>query len=87
MPTEGVSMNESKMAYKKQQERIFENTLLVNVKTEYSCYKVTDEHIYDSKALSELVNGVMKSNETVDKLFADGAYDGNNKSLSQNSIG
>ena len=41
--------------------------------------KVTDEHVHDSKALPELVNGVMKSDKkiTIDKLFADGAYDGN----------
>lgn len=40
--------------------------------------KVTDEHVHDSKALSELVKDIIKSNKTVGKLFADyGAYDGN----------
>jgi hypothetical protein len=44
--------------------------------------KVTDEHVHDSKALPELVDGILKSNDmttttTIDKLFADGAYEGN----------
>ena len=40
--------------------------------------KVTDdEHIHDSKVLPELVDGILKSDKTVDKLFADGAYDNN----------
>ncbi len=42
--------------------------------------KVTDEYVHDSKALPELVNDVIKSDKkiTIGKLFADGAYDGNN---------
>jgi hypothetical protein len=38
--------------------------------------KVTNEHVHDSKALPELVNGVIKSDSTaitaIGKLFADG---------------
>ncbi len=40
--------------------------------------KVTvNERVHDSKALSELVDGVIKSNTIAGKLFADGTYDGN----------
>ena len=47
---------------------------------------VTDEHVHDSKALPELVDSIIKSNNmtavaaatTIGKLFADGAYEGNN---------
>jgi hypothetical protein len=41
--------------------------------------KVTDEQVHDSKALPELVDDVMKSDRkiTIGKLFADGAYEGN----------
>ena len=43
--------------------------------------KVTDEHVHDSKALSELVENIIKSDsmETaiIGKLFGDGAYEGN----------
>jgi hypothetical protein len=49
----------------------------------------TDEHVHDSKALPELVDGIIKSNSiTVCKLFADGAYDNNNifRYLSENGI-
>jgi hypothetical protein len=37
--------------------------------------KVTDEHIHDSKALPELIENIIKSNEisSIGKLFADGA--------------
>ena len=52
----------------------------VNVKTKkILSMKVTDEHVHDSKALPELVHGVMKSDKkiTIGKLFADGAYDSN----------
>lgn len=41
---------------------------------------VTAKHVHnDSKALHELVNGVIKSNNkiTINKLIADGAYEGN----------
>ena len=40
---------------------------------------VTDEHVHDSKALPGLINDVIKSDKkiTTGKLFADGAYDGN----------
>jgi hypothetical protein len=52
----------------------------VNVKTKkILSMQVTDEHVHDSKALPELVNGVMKSDKkiVIGKLIADGAYDGN----------
>ncbi len=52
----------------------------VNVKTKkILSMKVTDEHVHDSKALPELINDVIKSDKkiTIGKLFADGAYDGN----------
>ncbi len=39
--------------------------------------KVTDEHVHDSKVLSELIENITKSNKIIDKLLADGAYDGN----------
>jgi hypothetical protein len=39
--------------------------------------KVTDEHVHDSKTLPGLVENIIKSNKTVGKLFADGAYDSN----------
>jgi len=41
--------------------------------------KVTDEHIHDSKALPELIENIIKSNEIcpIGKLFGDGAYEGN----------
>jgi hypothetical protein len=56
--------------------------------------KVTDEHVHDSKALPELVGDIIKSNSTtttaivVGKVFADGAYDGNDvfRCLADNGI-
>ena len=42
--------------------------------------KVTDdEHVHDGKVLPELVENIIKSDNmiTIGKLFADGAYDGN----------
>ncbi len=43
--------------------------------------KVTDdEHVHDSKALPELVENIIKSDDVtlaIGKLFADGAYEGN----------
>jgi IS5 family transposase len=46
--------------------------------------KVTDEHVHDSKELPELVDNIIKSDDmttttttTIGKLFADGAYEGN----------
>ncbi len=58
----------------------------VNVKTKkILSMEVTDEHVHDSKALPGLVYSIIKSNNmtavaaaTIGKLFADGAYDGNN---------
>ena len=54
----------------------------VNVKTKkILSMRVTDEHVHDSKALPGLVDDVIKSGsmETaiIDKLFGDGAYEGN----------
>ncbi len=38
----------------------------------------TDEHVHNSKPLPELVDGIIKSDKIIDKLFADdGAYEGN----------
>ena len=54
--------------------------IAVNVKTKkILSMKVTDEHVHDSKALPGLVNEIIKSDKkiTIGKLFADGAYDGN----------
>jgi hypothetical protein len=43
--------------------------------------KVTDEHVHDSKALPELVENIIESDNmtatAIGKLFADGAYEGN----------
>jgi hypothetical protein len=55
----------------------------VNVKTKkILSMKVTDEHVHDSRALPELVDEAIKSDNmllaaTIGKLFADGAYDNN----------
>ena len=55
----------------------------VNLKTKkILSMKVTDEHVHDSKALPELVDETIKSDNmllaaTIGKLFADGAYDNN----------
>jgi Transposase DDE domain len=54
--------------------------IAVNVKTKkILSIRVTDEHAHDSKMLPELVNNVMKSDKeiAIGKLFADGAYEGN----------
>ena len=52
--------------------------------------RVTDEHVHDGRAVPELVDGVTKPHgkTTVCKLFADGAYDGNDifRYLSDNGI-
>ncbi len=54
----------------------------VNVKTKkILSMKVTDEHVHDSKALPELVENTIKSSNSmtaaINKLFGDGAYEGN----------
>lgn len=53
----------------------------VNVKTKkILAMKVTDEHVHDGKMLPELIDESIKSDGTtaaLGKLFADGAYDGN----------
>ena len=54
--------------------------IAVNVKTKkILSMKVTDEHVHDSKALPELVNGAIKLDKkiTIGELFADGAYECN----------
>ena len=54
--------------------------IAVNVKTKkILSIKVTDEHVHDSKALPELVENIIESDSVtaIGKLFADGAYDGN----------
>ena len=65
----------------------------VNVKTKkILSMEVTDEHVHDSKALQELVDGVIPDNmtsSTIGKLFAeDGAYERSNifRYLSDNGI-
>ncbi len=67
-------------------ERIFKNTFAVNVKSKkILAMKVTYERVHDSKALPGLVDDVIKSDSmtgaaaavAIGKLFADGAYDGN----------
>ena len=70
------------MEYKK--ERIIENTCCSKPKTKkILSIKVTDEHVHDSKAKLELVENSVKSDNmmttptAIGKLFADGAYDGN----------
>ena len=57
----------------------------VNVKSKKIIFmKITDEHVHDSKALPELVENIIKSNNmaAIGKLIFtdciyDGAYDGN----------
>jgi len=54
------------------------HVVAVNVKTlKILSMKVTYEHVHDSKALSELVDEIIKSDKkiTIGKLFGDGAYD------------
>jgi len=57
--------------------------IAVDVKTKkILSIKVTDAHIHDSKALPELVDNIIKSEDmstttTLGKLFGDGAYEGN----------
>ena len=56
--------------------------IAVNVKTKkILSMQVTDEYVHDSKALPGLFDEVIKSDSiatsTIGKLFADGAYDGN----------
>ena len=64
----------------------------VNVKTKkILSMKVTDEHIHDSKELPGLIEDSIKSDNNmipIGKLFADGAYDGNEifKFLTDNGI-
>ncbi len=65
---------------------------VVNIKTKKILpMKVTDdEHVHDSKALPELIENIIKSNNMIamDKLFAVSAYDSNNifKFLTYNGI-
>ena len=54
--------------------------IAVNVKTKkILVMKVTDEHVHDGKGLPELIDESIKSDKkiTIGRLFADGAYDGN----------
>ncbi len=55
--------------------------IAVNVKTKkILSIKVTDEHVHDSKALPELVENILESDNVtvaIGKLFGDGAYEGN----------
>jgi len=76
------------MACKK--ERLFEIHISINVKIEIFAMKITDEQVNDVKELPKLVGDIKKSDKktTVSKLFADGAYDGNDvfRCLSDNRI-
>ena len=52
---------------------------------------VTNQHVYDNKALPELVDDIIKSNSmttTIGKLFADGDYESNDifRCLADNGI-
>jgi hypothetical protein len=64
----------------------------VDVKTKkILSIKVTDEHLHDSKALPGLVDGIITSDSMttkIGKLFADGAYEGNDvfRYLADNGI-
>jgi hypothetical protein len=66
--------------------------IAVNLKTkEILSMKVTDEHVHDSKELPGLIENIIKSNNNmipIGKLFADGAYDGNEifRTLGDNGI-
>ena len=58
--------------------------IAVNVKTKkILSIKVTDEHVHDSKAVPELIENIIKSEDmsttttAIGKLFGDGAYEGN----------
>ena len=55
--------------------------IAVNIKSKkILSIKVTDEPVHDSKAVPELVESIIKSNSVttaIGKIFADGAYDGN----------
>ena len=77
-----------------QQERIFKNTCIaVNIKSKkILSMKVTDdEHVHDSKALPEIIEKIIESDDNVaaiGKLLGDGAYEGNDvfRYLSHNGI-
>jgi DDE family transposase len=66
--------------------------IAVNLKTkEILSMKVTDEHVHDSKEVPGLIENIIKSNNNmipIGKLFADGAYDGNEifRNLGDNGI-
>src|SRR6185437_15387322 len=65
--------------------------IAVNVKTKkILSMQVTYEHVHDGKALPELIENIIKSDNMVSigKLFGDGAYEGNNifRFLSDNGI-
>ncbi len=65
--------------------------IAVDVKTKkILAMKVTDEYVHDSKALPELVENTIASNNitAIDKVLADGAYDGNDifRYLADNGI-
>ena len=65
---------------KNNKKRYLKIHVAVNVKTKkILSMKVTDEHVHDSKVLSELIDNVIESDKqiTIGNLFPDGAYDGN----------
>ena len=65
--------------------------IAVNIKTKkILSMEIIDEHVHDSEMLPELVNEIIDSNSitTIGKLFADGAYEGNEifRNLGDNGI-
>jgi transposase len=74
---------------KKKRKGYLKIHIAVDVKSkEIISMQVTNEHVHDSKVLPELVENIIKSNKIIGKLFADGAYDGNDifRCLADNGI-
>jgi Transposase DDE domain len=62
----------------KKQERLSKDTLAVNIKTkEILTLEVTDEKVYNSKLMKNLVEGVLNNNHNIKikSFIGDGAYD------------
>jgi hypothetical protein len=76
-----MSMDDGdKWKIKNKDKKYLKIHIAVDVKTQkVLSMKVTiDEHVHDSKPLPGLVENIIKSNGvTMGKLFADGAYEGN----------
>jgi hypothetical protein len=64
----------------KKQEMLSKDTLAVNIKTkEILALEVTDEKVYNSKLMKNLVEGVLNNNHDIKikSFIGDGAYDSN----------